>query len=232
MNIKTKLKQFFSKDAMLIFMYMLFAALLVAANAMAAKQIYVGKWFGLDISITVGIICYPFTFLVTDIIGEIWGKKEAQRAVVGGLIGQVIAMLLIVLANVIPSQDSNMNASFNSVLGSNWILTVGSLLACFLSQTWDVWIFHKIRDKYIAKHGSTKGGRWIWNNASTMTSQLIDSVVFYIFLLIMLSTQGITLPFGTCVLTVLVYWLIKVAIAALDTPIFYLCTNQRKKKEN
>lgn len=220
-----------SKTIVLSLMYMLFTALLVAANAMATKQVPIGKWFGIDISITVGIICYPITFLITDIIGELWGKKEAQLAVIGGVCGQIMAMIFIVIANAIKGSDAVTDANFANILGSNWILTIGSLLACFLSQSWDVWVFHKIRDKYIAKHGSTKGGRWIWNNVSTITSQFIDSVVFYIFLLIMLSTLGVKLPASTAVATVFAYWVIKIAIAVLDTPIFYLCTTKWKKSK-
>lgn len=219
----------------LIVLYMLFAALLVCANCIAAKQVYIGEWFGVDVSITVGIVCYPFTFLITDVIGEKYGKKEAQWAVIGGLIGQVVAILLIVLANVIPGDNLDTAASFNSILGSNWLLTIGSLLACLLSQSWDVFIFHKIRNKYIEKHGSTKGGRWIWNNASTISSQLIDSIVFYIFLILMLRMNGIVLPFTTCVVTIFVYWIFKACIALLDTPIFYLLTggfkNAKEKSE-
>ena len=176
------IKHLFKDDkTILIILYSLFAGLLVCANTIAAKQIIIGRWFGQDVAITVGIVCYPFTFLITDIIGERWGKKAAQRAVIGGMVGQVVAILLTVLANVLPGNNPRTDASFNAILGSNWILTIGSLIACLLSQSWDVWIFHKLRDKYIEKHGSTKGGRWIWNNVGTITSQLIDSIVFYCF---------------------------------------------------
>lgn len=214
----------------LMILYTLFAALLVCANCIAAKQVPIGNWFGTDISITVGIVCYPITFLITDVIGEIWGKKEAQRAVIGGFIGQIVAVLLIVLANLLPGNDPGMVDMFNSVLGSNWILTIGSLTACILSQSWDVYIFHKIRDKYISKHGSTEGGKWIWNNASTITSQLVDSVVFYIGLIIMLGTNGIYLPFDQIVITIFVYWLVKIIIALCDTPFFYLLTRKADKQ--
>ena len=205
-------------------LYMVFAALLVCANCMATKQIPVGTWFGFDIAITAGVICYPFTFLITDVIGELWGKKKAQTAVIGGFIGQVIAVLLLVVANKLPGNDPEVASMYNSILGSNWILTIGSLTACLISQSWDVFVLHKIRDAYINKKGSTKGGKWIWNNASTITSQLIDSIVFYIGLIIMLRTQGVVLPLKVCVVTVFVYWLIKTGIAILDTPIFYLLT--------
>ena len=210
-------------------LYMIFAGLLVCANCMATKQVPIGTWFGLDIAITAGVICYPFTFLVTDIIGEIWGKKSATRAVIGGFIGQIIAIILIVIANYLPGNDPEVATMYNAILGSNWILTIGSLTACILSQSWDVWVFHRIRDRYIEKHGSTRGGKWIWNNASTMTSQFIDSVVFYIGLIIMLRTQGVVIPFNVAVITILVYWIIKLIIALLDTPIFYLLTRESKR---
>lgn len=210
-------------------LYMLFAAMLVCSNCIAAKQIPIGTWFGTNVAITVGIICYPFTFLITDIIGEIWGKKEAQHAVIGGFVAQIIAIILITIANLLPGNDPSMKTMFNSVLGSNWILTIGSLTACLLSQTWDVYVFHKIREKYIEKHGSTKGGKWIWNNASTITSQLIDSVVFYIGLIIMLGTLGVHLTFGEIVTTIFAYWIIKLVIAVLDTPFFYFFTRNSDK---
>ena len=219
------------ENRILVMLYVVFGALLVCANCVAAKQVSIGTWFGIPVSITVGIICYPFTFLITDIIGELYGKKYAQWAVYCGLAGQVIAIILVVIANLIQGDNTDMQTAFNTVLGSNWILTLGSLTACFVSQVWDVWVFHKIRDKYIEKHGTVKGGKWIWNNASTITSQLFDSVIFYLFLILMLHTQGIDLPFVNCVVTVLVYWLIKIAIALLDTPIFYLCTRRTNNEQ-
>lgn len=209
----------------LVLYYIIFTSLLITANCIASKQLYIGNWFGEKISITAGIICYPGTFLITDVIGENYGKKAANRAIVLGLIAQVIAICLITIANLIPGNDKLMNENFNSVLGSNWILTIGSLVACLLSQTWDVFIFHKIRERYIAKHGNTKG-KWIWNNLSTISSQLIDSVVFYIFLILMLASQGIYLTISNIIITILVYWFIKIIIALLDTPIFYSLTRR------
>lgn len=213
----------------LTILYMIFAALLVCSNCIAAKQVPIGNWFGLDIAITAGIICYPFTFLITDIIGEVWGKKEAKMAIIGGFTGQIIAIILITIANAFTSSDPSMKQMFNSVLGSNWILTIGSLTACLLSQSWDVYIFHKIRNAYIKTHDNLNKGKWIWNNVGTITSQLIDSIVFYIGLIIMLKTQGIILPFNVAATTIFVYWLVKICIALLDTPLFYLFTRKSEK---
>ena len=213
----------------LLFLHMLFAALLVCSNCIAAKQIPIGTWFGEKIAITAGILCYPFTFLITDIISEIWGKKEAGRTVKFGFAVQIIAIIMITIANYIPGNDAATAASFKAILGSNWILTIGSLLACILSQTFDVHLFHKIRDRQIKKHNNTKA-KWIRNNVATISSQLIDSVVFYIGLIIMLRTNGIILPFKSCVITIFVYWIFKSCIALCDTPLFYLFTRNSDKK--
>ena len=212
----------------LYLLYMIFGVVLVTANAIASKVFNTGiTLFGSPVTVTVGIISYPITFLITDIIGEIWGKKEANYAVIGGFICQVIATALIIAARYLPGVDPNVSDSYNTLLGQNWIFVVASLTAYLFSQKWDVFVFHKIRDKYIEKHGSTKGGKWIWNNASTMTSQFFDSVIY--------ATIAFGLGFGwfwngnivPLLNMILAQWIFKVVIAALDTPIFYLCTRNR-----
>ena len=103
------------------------------------------------------------------------------------------------------------------------------MVAYFASQSWDVFFFHKIRDKFIAKHGSTDGGRWIWNNASTMTSQIIDTVLFI----------GISFGIGfgwffdramwpSLFAMMLGQYALKFILAALDTPFFYLLTRRKE----
>jgi uncharacterized integral membrane protein (TIGR00697 family) len=106
------------------------------------------------------------------------------------------------------------------------------MVAYFASQSWDVFFFHKLRDKYIAKHGDTAGGRWIWNNGSTMTSQIIDTVLFI----------GISFGIGfgwffnpemhTSLISMMIgQYVLKFILAALDTPFFYLLTGKHKAVE-
>ena len=213
----------------LILLCMIFAVSLVISNVVTAKTIDTGIKLigGMTISIPGAALCYAITFLMTDVIGEIWGKKEANTAVLFGFICQTIATLLIIFTQILPATSQDMQNAYNMLLGQNTIFVVGSLVAYFISQSWDVYIFHKIRDRYIAKHGSTEGGRWIWNNASTMTSQIFDTVVFI----------GISFglgfgwlwnnPIGLLNMFVGQY-IIKFLLALLDTPIFYLLTRKRK----
>ena len=214
----------------LLWMYILFGVCLVTANCIANKMLYVGNWFGEDISLTAGIIVYPITFLITDIIGERYGKNAAMKAVVGGFGAQLVAMILIAIGGAIPGSTVNpgfveVSGAYTTIFSNGYLLVLGSLVGCLVSQTWDVWVFHKIRSKWLQKHSSTAAGKWIWNNVSTMTSQFIDSVIFY----------GIAFgsqPWMTAklfLITIFAYWVIKAGIALCDTPFFYLFTMKSRK---
>ena len=218
----------------LCLLYMLFGISLVTANAIASKIFSTGvTLFNSPVTLTVGAICYPVTFLVTDVIGEIWGKKESQLAVVYGFICQVISTLFIIIARYLPAVDPTMQDSYINILGQNWIFVCASLGAFLVSQSWDVFIFHKIRNYYIAKHGSRKGGRWIWNNASTMTSQFIDSVI-YVLIAFGLGFKWLfnSEMYGTMVAMIVGQYLVKFLLALLDTPFFYILTRSKENEKN
>lgn len=209
---------------------MIFAVGLVISNVVTAKLIFTGvKLFGTTITLPGAALCYAITFLMTDVIGEIWGKREANKTVLLGFICQVLATVLIVFTKYLPAADQSTQAAYDTILGQNYIFVIGSLVAYFASQTWDVWVFHRIRDKYIAKHGSTAGGRWLWNNGSTMTSQIIDTVLFI----------GISFGIGfgwffnkdmwpTLAAMMVGQYVLKFILAALDTPFFYLLTRKSR----
>lgn len=211
----------------LYLLYMIFAVGLVTANAISSKIFNLGfTILGNPATLTVGAICYPITFLVTDIIGEIWGKAQAQLAVKFGFICQIIATLIIIIARYLPPVDATMQDSYVALMGQNWIFVIASLTAFLVSQSWDVFIFHKIRNSYINKHGSRVGGRWIWNNASTISSQFIDSVIY----VLVAFGFGFGWLFnaemhGTMLSMIVAQFIIKAILALLDTPIFYLVTN-------
>lgn len=213
----------------LIGINMVFVVSLVISNVVTAKLFSTGiMLFGNVLTLPGAAVCYAITFLATDVIGEIWGKKEANRTVRWGFIGQVLATLLIIMTQYLPAADPEAQAAYEKLLGQNWIFVIGSMVAYFASQSWDVFFFHKIRDKYIAKHGDTKGGRWIWNNGSTMTSQIIDTVLFI----------GISFGIGFGWLFDRAMWpslaammigqyALKFILAAIDTPFFYLLTRRK-----
>lgn len=214
---------------------MFFAVALVTSNVVAAKTIQTGiPLFGGTVLVPVSVICYAITFLMTDTVGEIWGAKEARNVVIAGFACQVMATILIIIAQHLPGGDPEMQAAFDTLLGQNVVFVIASLTAYLLSQSWDVFIFHRIRNRHLAKHGEEgRRSRWIWNNASTMTSQIIDTFVFI----------GIAfgLGFGWLFDAAMVpqlfammvgQYLCKLVLAAIDTPIFYALTHREHASHN
>lgn len=204
---------------------MVFAVALVISNVIAAKTVQTGvPLFGSTILVPAAVICYCVTFLMTDVIGEIWGRKEAQTVVFGGFACQILASCLILIGEVLPAADAGMQASYDMLLGQNAVFVVASMTGYLLSQSWDVFVFHKIRNR-ILTNGGTERSRWIWNNVSTMTSQMIDTIVFigiafgigfgWLFDGAMIGQLG-AMMVGQ--------YLCKLVLAALDTPVFYFLT--------
>ena len=202
----------------LITLNTIFVMLLILANIFASKVI---SFWGLVIPSAV--VCYPFTFLITDIIGEIYGKEEANKTVKLGFICQMISLTLIFVAIKMPIYEysSASQEQFVAVLGSSFRVVFASMVGYLCSQKWDVFIFHKIRDKYVNKKGSTKGGKWIWNNVSTMTSQILDTAIF-----ITIAFWGVVPNILTMILS---QYFIKFIFALLDTPFFYLFTKESRR---
>ena len=213
-------------DKNLYLLYMILATGLVTANCIASKVFIMPfNLFGSAVTLTTGAICYPLTFLITDIIGELWGREKANIAVRWGFVSQLISTAIIIIARYLPATDAVMQDSYATLLGQNWVFVLASLTAYTVSQHWDVWVFHNIRDRYIKKHGSTKGGKWIWNNASTCTSQMLDSAIYVVIAF----GFGFGWLFDSAMHSVMINMiigqvLVKVVIALLDTPVFYLCT--------
>lgn len=192
-------------DRNLLILNGLFITSLLIANVLSAK--IVSFW---GMVIPAAIVAYPLTFLMTDLIGEIWGKEQANKAVKLGFICQIASLIMIGLAILLPvAPFADNQAEFKSIMGQSFRVVAASLVAYYCSQSWDVWIFHKIRSM------STKH-KWIRNNVSTMTSQMIDTAIF-----ITIAFIGVVPNIWTMIIS---QYVIKVIYAALDTIPFYLLT--------
>lgn len=192
-------------DRNLLILNGIFITSLLIANVLSAK--IVSFW---GMVIPAAIVAYPLTFLMTDLIGEIWGKEQANKAVKLGFICQIASLIMIGLAILLPvAPFADNQAQFKSIMGQSFRVVAASLVAYYCSQSWDVWIFHKIRD-ISTKH------KWIRNNVSTMTSQMIDTAIF-----ITIAFIGVVPNIWTMIIS---QYVIKVVYAALDTIPFYLLT--------
>ena len=210
----------------LLLIQTIFVISIVVANIVGCKVIDLGATlFGIPLLLSGGAITYAFTFLCTDVIGEIWGKKEANRAVLLGFIGQVFAIALIIITQYTPTQDYEMQAAYETLLGQSPMFCLGSLVAYLCSQSWDVWIFHRVRGAFCG----ASNRRWIWNNVSTMTSQIIDTFIYAVIAFGLgmgwLWQSG---GFSMIMSIFLGQYILKFTLALIDTPFFYALTKPQK----
>lgn len=196
----------------------LFITSLVVSNLIFQKFFY---WYPLDIKLlgnslfelSVGILPYPITFLITDLISEIYGKKRANQVVIAGIFASFFSMGILLIANEVPAIENSPidDETFNQVFALSPIAALASMIAYLLAQFVDIRIYHFWKNL-------TQGKMlWLRNNFSTFSSQLIDTSL----------VVGLLSVFG--VLEWKLFWglvisgfLFKIIIAALDTPLLYL----------
>ncbi|MGM0439861.1 MAG: queuosine precursor transporter [Chlamydiota bacterium] len=202
----------------------LFCVNLVLTNVIAAKLFVIP--FMPKIALSVGDLTYPVTFLVTDIISEIWGKQRARFVVLLGLAMNIFMLLVVQTAVHVPPHQywfvpdnafgyqntEQYQAAYTSVFGASFFMVLGSMMAYLTSQLLDVKIFHYLKKATSGRH------LWLRNNGSTMTSQLVDSFIFWtVFLYI-----GMGHPFSVTLIVMLSSYVCKLILAAFDTPFCYL----------
>lgn len=207
-----------------LFVTSLLTSNIISSNGMILTNFYLGQ---IQLLAPAAVLAYALTFLATDVIGQIWGKKEANFAVATGFVAQILCTALIFLTPVIFKPWFVGSDTYTALNSLGWF-TAGSLIAYMFSQTWDVFVFHKIKAwaKRIFGEEKYNKQRWIWNNASTMTSQIIDTAIFigigFGLGLGMRGTELIGIMMGQ--------YCVKFCLALLDTPVFYLLTRNKKEE--
>lgn len=188
------------------------ATAIILANLQGPKLIEI---FGLQTSL--GVIFYSSIFFATDVLSENYGRAEANKAVRMGFAVSVIVLLMLSLALLFqPSTrpesaafSTNIHDAFTTIVNYTPRFVLGSLLAYYISQSFDVWAFHRIRQ--------ATGERWLWlrNNLSTMASQAIDTVIYSL-----VAWWGIV-DLRTALALGAAKYVIKLGIAAIDTVFIY-----------
>ena len=198
------------KDQLYIVLVGIFIASLITCNLIANKFVTVDLGFKVFI-VSAGILPYPLTFLVTDLISEIYGQKRANLVVFSGFIASMFVLLFLWLGgqfNAIPSSIVG-DETYNSVFQNAWRIIAASMIAYLFAQFVDVRIFHFWKKLTNGKH------LWLRNNGSTVASQLIDTtlVVCILFLGVWNGDQIFQ--------AIIDGWLFKMLMAFIDTPIIY-----------
>lgn len=161
---------------------------------------------------TLGNIVYASGFLVTDILSECYGKKESRKAIGIGFFSLIALTVLMQLAiRFEPAPSDFVQESLNNIFSIMPRIMLGSLVAYFISNNHDIWAYEFWKKKFPSAKMI-----WLRNNASTIVSQLIDSVIFTL-----IAFYGV---FDTEVLIQIVIstYVLKFVVAVLDTPFIYL----------
>ena len=162
------------------------------------------------ISISGSILIYSSTFLLTDVMSELYGRKFAHQAVIGTALCYPIVLIATQFSiHWDPSQLYGNQESFETVMNFAGRVTIASLISYMVSQTFDVWAFHHIRQR------TGEGKLWLRNNGSTIASQWLDTAIFY-----GIAFAGV-IPTAELIQLIIATYVLKVVIALIDTPFVY-----------
>ena len=186
----------------------LYLTSLFAANTLGMKLM--PFIFGTNLS--VGVFCFPIVFIMTDMIGEIYGKKMAKNFVLAGVISIVLFLFYSLISTSMPWAEKGLwvKDSYNQVFGLSARISIASLTAFFIAEYQDVIAFFFCRKKI----GEKKF--WLRSNLSNIWSQFLDTVIF-----MFVAFLGIY-PFATIIAIIIPWWLYKVLMGFLYTPLSYL----------
>ena len=198
------------KDRFYIILAGIFIASLVTCNLIANKFVTVNLGFKVFI-VSAGILPYPLTFLVTDLISEIYGQKKANLIVFSGFVASIFVLSFLWLGaqfNSIPNSIVD-DFTYNAVFQNAWRLITASMVAYLFAQFIDVRVFHFWKKLTNGKH------LWLRNNGSTIASQLIDTtlVISILFVGVWDTNQILS--------AIIDGWIFKMLMALIDTPIIY-----------
>ena len=200
-------------DTVYLILAALFIASLVASNLIFQKFFYWEPFGIYRFEISVGILPYPITFLITDILSEIYGRKKANNVVIAGIFASFFSMLIILVADIAPAIETSPvnDQTFHTVFGLSPLAVFASMMAYLFAQFIDIRIFHFWKNLTNGKH------LWLRNNFSTFFSQFLDT-----FTVLFLLSSFKILPWSIFESLLISGFLFKVIVAAIDTPILYL----------
>ncbi len=198
------------------FLFALFITSMVLVNTIGTKIINL-----FNIRVSVGIFFMPILFLVTDIIGEVKGKKRALFFVRVSIIMLIFLFLMVSLCVAIePHSSYHLNTEYKDIFESTLRMTLASLISFMFSQNIDILIFSFIKRLTKEKH------LWIRNNISTMVSQFFDTTIFMFIAFYNINPKyNVTFIFSL----IIPYWIFKIIFALIDTPFCYLGVKWLKK---
>lgn len=201
----------------------LFCFTAIATIAANIEVLIVINAFGMEM--TLGNVLFASTFLVTDIISELYGKKDATKAVNIGIATSIVFMIFSQWWLLYEPAESDFAMEHMKVIFSNTgRVIIASMITYLIVQKFDVWAYHKWWDFTTKKFGDKKKFLWLRNNGSTMLSQLLNTVLFTFGAF--LGTYDFKTVLNICFSTYVIYFVTSLA----DTPFIYIARKMSNNK--
>ena len=196
----------------------LYLTSLFAANTLGIKLM--PFLFGTHLS--VAVFSFPLVFIMTDIIGEVYGKKMAKNFVLAGVISIILFLFYSLISTILPWAQKGewVKEGYNQIFGLSVRFSIASLVAFVIAEYQDVFSF------FFFKKYTGEKYFWLRSNLSNLWSQLLDSTVF-----MLIAYLGV-LPIKTILLIIIPWWVYKVFMGFLFTPLSYLGIRLLRGKNN
>jgi len=194
----------------------LFITCLIAANITAVKLTSI-----LGLLLPAAIIIFPISYIIADVLTEVYGYRQARRVIWLGFFCNFIVVIAIWIGQILPAASFwDGQAAYERILGYTPRIIVASFTAYLIGEFANSYV--------LAKMKIATNGRWLWTRTigSTIVGQGLDSTIF-----ITLAFAG-TIPYSALIFAIVTQWIVKSTYEALVTPITYLVVNYLKKKES
>lgn len=207
-----------SRQRLFIILGAAFTTCLLVGDIIGGKLIE-GSLFGFPFTTTVGMVPFPVTFLLTDVLNEFYGKRAARFVTLVGFAMAVLSFAIITVAGAIPIAEFTKDPTWSGVtegsfanvfLGSQRMI-IASLTAYLVAQFVDIGVFHALKQITAGKY------LWLRASGSTAVSQLVDTVTITI-----VAWVGM-LPWSKIGDIILSAYGLKIFIALALTPAIYAC---------
>ncbi|MBQ1949316.1 MAG: queuosine precursor transporter [Treponema sp.] len=171
--------------------------------------------FGMDT--TLGNVLFASSFLATDIMSELYGKKHASRCVWLGIAANITFIIISQTWFLyVPAEGDSMASPIRTVFANTPRVMLSSLAAYAICEIYDVWAYHAIWSWTEKKFGNHRALLWLRNNGSTMVSQLINVISFNL-----LAFAGV-FPKDVLIQILIFGYMIFIVTSLADTPFVYL----------
>lgn len=212
-TVKLTKQQKDKADLLYLLLAALFVAALVSCNLIANKFVAIDLGFK-TFQISAGVLPYPITFLITDLLSEIYGQKKTNRVVLVGFVASMFVLFILFLGGSFDALDTSpvTNEVYDTTFKNAVRIIFASMIAYIMAQLVDVRLFHFWKKL-------TKGkALWLRNNASTIFSQLVDTTLVVLVIFAGVETSNTIFTY------IIDGWTFKLLVALVDTPLLYGAT--------